>query len=126
MPDGRWLIMGTEFGQRFTFNLIWIRNIACYCFCVYYIQLGTLYFFQDEDLGKSEYLGRPGAIVSNHVSHLDILYHMSSSLPSFVAKVQQLCCNVDFIHLVSQELCPQKSECVDFDMLVFAHDGCPH
>ncbi|XP_047095360.1 lysophospholipid acyltransferase LPEAT1-like [Lolium rigidum] len=41
---------------------------------------------QDEDMGKSEYLGRPGAIVSNHVSHLDILYHMSSSLPSFVAK----------------------------------------
>ncbi|XP_019153333.1 PREDICTED: lysophospholipid acyltransferase LPEAT1-like isoform X2 [Ipomoea nil] len=29
---------------------------------------------------------RPGAIVSNHVSHLDILYHMSSSFPSFVAK----------------------------------------
>ncbi|XP_047094373.1 lysophospholipid acyltransferase LPEAT1-like [Lolium rigidum] len=41
---------------------------------------------EDEDTGKSEYLGRPGAIVSNHVSHLDILYHMSSSLPSFVAK----------------------------------------
>ncbi|KAM0864550.1 hypothetical protein ACQ4PT_043839 [Festuca glaucescens] len=41
---------------------------------------------EDEDLGKSGYLGRPGAIVSNHVSHLDILYHMSSSLPSFVAK----------------------------------------
>uniref|UniRef100_A0ACD5TA39 Uncharacterized protein n=1 Tax=Avena sativa TaxID=4498 RepID=A0ACD5TA39_AVESA len=41
---------------------------------------------EDEDLGKSEYLERPGAIVSNHVSHLDILYHMSSSLPSFVAK----------------------------------------
>ncbi|XP_078442090.1 phospholipid/glycerol acyltransferase family protein isoform X2 [Wolffia australiana] len=30
--------------------------------------------------------GRPGAIVSNHVSYLDILYHMSSSFPSFVAK----------------------------------------
>ncbi|XP_010532073.1 PREDICTED: lysophospholipid acyltransferase LPEAT1-like isoform X2 [Tarenaya hassleriana] len=29
---------------------------------------------------------RPGAIVSNHVSYLDILYHMSSSFPSFVAK----------------------------------------
>uniref|UniRef100_A0A7C9AV60 Phospholipid/glycerol acyltransferase domain-containing protein n=1 Tax=Opuntia streptacantha TaxID=393608 RepID=A0A7C9AV60_OPUST len=29
---------------------------------------------------------RPGAIVSNHVSYLDILYHMSASFPSFVAK----------------------------------------
>ncbi|KAI9200189.1 hypothetical protein LWI28_003916 [Acer negundo] len=29
---------------------------------------------------------RPGAIISNHVSYLDILYHMSSSFSSFVAK----------------------------------------
>ncbi|KAI3820192.1 hypothetical protein L1987_14050 [Smallanthus sonchifolius] len=29
---------------------------------------------------------RPGVIVSNHISHMDILYHMSSSFPSFVAK----------------------------------------
>jgi hypothetical protein len=79
-----------------------------FSFCVYYIQLGTLYFFQGEDLGKSEYLERPGAIVSNHVSHLDILYHMSSSLPSFVAKVLQLCCIVDIIHPISQKLCPQN------------------
>ncbi|KAI7729726.1 hypothetical protein M8C21_020931 [Ambrosia artemisiifolia] len=35
---------------------------------------------------KSEGIERPGAIISNHVSHLDILYHMSSSFPSFVAK----------------------------------------
>ncbi|VAH06555.1 unnamed protein product [Triticum turgidum subsp. durum] len=39
-----------------------------------------------KDLGHSELLERPGAIVSNHVSYVDILYHMSSSLPSFVAK----------------------------------------
>lgn len=37
--------------------------------------------------GQSEEEGeRPGVIVSNHVSHMDILYHMSSSFPSFVAK----------------------------------------
>ncbi|KAK4348746.1 hypothetical protein RND71_031501 [Anisodus tanguticus] len=35
---------------------------------------------------QAEELERPGAIVSNHISHLDILYHMSSSFPSFVAK----------------------------------------
>ncbi|XP_042397922.1 lysophospholipid acyltransferase LPEAT1-like isoform X1 [Zingiber officinale] len=29
---------------------------------------------------------RPGAIVSNHISYVDILYHMSSAFPSFVAK----------------------------------------
>ncbi|KAG5543244.1 hypothetical protein RHGRI_016100 [Rhododendron griersonianum] len=34
----------------------------------------------------SEEPERPGVIVSNHVSYLDILYHMSSSFPSFVAK----------------------------------------
>ncbi|GER44315.1 acyltransferase [Striga asiatica] len=33
-----------------------------------------------------EEAGGPGVIVSNHVSYIDILYHMSSSFPSFVAK----------------------------------------
>ncbi|KAG4162246.1 hypothetical protein ERO13_D01G105300v2 [Gossypium hirsutum] len=35
---------------------------------------------------QSEERVRPGAIVSNHLSYLDVLYHMSSSFPSFVAK----------------------------------------
>ncbi|KAG5018307.1 hypothetical protein JHK87_014162 [Glycine soja] len=39
-----------------------------------------------EDRSQPEELGRPGVIISNHVSYLDILYHMSSSFPSFVAK----------------------------------------
>ncbi|KAL9172554.1 hypothetical protein ABFS82_03G055800 [Erythranthe guttata] len=38
------------------------------------------------DQSQTEDLERPGAIISNHVSYLDILYHMSSSFPSFVAK----------------------------------------
>ena len=42
---------------------------------------------KNEDGGESE---RPGAIISNHVSYLDILYHMSASFPSFVAKVWSL------------------------------------
>ncbi|KAF6149694.1 hypothetical protein GIB67_017427 [Kingdonia uniflora] len=42
---------------------------------------------EDECKDQSEECERPGAIISNHVSYLDILYHMSSSFPSFVAKV---------------------------------------
>ncbi|XP_022875394.1 lysophospholipid acyltransferase LPEAT1 [Olea europaea var. sylvestris] len=41
---------------------------------------------ENESMDQSEDMERPGAIVSNHVSYLDILYHMSSSFPSFVAK----------------------------------------
>uniref|UniRef100_A0A0C9S8C2 TSA: Wollemia nobilis Ref_Wollemi_Transcript_5066_1874 transcribed RNA sequence n=1 Tax=Wollemia nobilis TaxID=56998 RepID=A0A0C9S8C2_9CONI len=39
-----------------------------------------------DDCGAEEDSYRPGVIVSNHVSYLDILYHMSASFPSFVAK----------------------------------------
>uniref|UniRef100_A0A0E0JHM7 Phospholipid/glycerol acyltransferase domain-containing protein n=1 Tax=Oryza punctata TaxID=4537 RepID=A0A0E0JHM7_ORYPU len=41
---------------------------------------------EDVHQGQSEELELPGAIVSNHVSYVDILYHMSVSFPSFVAK----------------------------------------
>ncbi|PON40457.1 Phospholipid/glycerol acyltransferase [Parasponia andersonii] len=41
---------------------------------------------ENEGGGQCEEFGRPGAIISNHVSYVDILYHMSSSFPSFVAK----------------------------------------
>lgn len=50
---------------------------------------GSFFFPIDQAECKdiSEEPERPGVIVSNHVSYLDILYHMSSSFPSFVAKV---------------------------------------
>ncbi|KAL6511733.1 hypothetical protein OROGR_021330 [Orobanche gracilis] len=38
---------------------------------------------------QSEDLERPGTIISNHVSYIDILYHMSTSFPSFVAKIRK-------------------------------------
>ncbi|KAL3505275.1 hypothetical protein ACH5RR_035116 [Cinchona calisaya] len=41
---------------------------------------------QTESKDQAQDSARPGVIVSNHVSYLDILYHMSSSFPSFVAK----------------------------------------
>ncbi|KAG9441941.1 hypothetical protein H6P81_017795 [Aristolochia fimbriata] len=51
------------------------------------------YWINVEDRGSnnglsssSEESERPGAIISNHISYLDILYHMSSFFPSFVAK----------------------------------------
>jgi hypothetical protein len=45
-----------------------------------------LYNDQDAEIsGKGKI--QPGAIVSNHASYIDILYHMSASFPSFVAKV---------------------------------------
>ncbi|XP_058069121.1 lysophospholipid acyltransferase LPEAT1-like isoform X2 [Magnolia sinica] len=47
---------------------------------------------EDEDIDENERrerfedFERPGVIVSNHISYLDILYHISSFFPSFVAK----------------------------------------
>ncbi|XP_022950982.1 lysophospholipid acyltransferase LPEAT1-like isoform X1 [Cucurbita moschata] len=41
---------------------------------------------ENEGQENSQESERPGVIISNHVSYLDILYHMSSSFPSFVAK----------------------------------------
>ncbi|KAM7257983.1 hypothetical protein ACFE04_013724 [Oxalis oulophora] len=41
---------------------------------------------KNESKGQSEESERPGAIISNHVSYVDILYHMSASFASFVAK----------------------------------------
>ncbi|XP_065848094.1 lysophospholipid acyltransferase LPEAT1 isoform X2 [Euphorbia lathyris] len=41
---------------------------------------------QTESKDTPEESERPGAIISNHVSYIDILYHMSSFFPSFVAK----------------------------------------
>ncbi|XP_061370661.1 lysophospholipid acyltransferase LPEAT1 isoform X3 [Gastrolobium bilobum] len=42
--------------------------------------------FKEGNNHQLEEMGRPGVIISNHVSYLDILYHMSYSFPSFVAK----------------------------------------
>ncbi|XP_020205244.1 lysophospholipid acyltransferase LPEAT1 isoform X2 [Cajanus cajan] len=39
-----------------------------------------------ENNAQPEDTSRPGVIISNHVSYLDILYHTSSTFPSFVAK----------------------------------------
>ncbi|KAI7729338.1 hypothetical protein M8C21_004792 [Ambrosia artemisiifolia] len=55
----------------FVFGFVWIQETCLH---------------QVDGNEQSEELERPGVIVSNHVSHMDILYHMSSSFPSFVAK----------------------------------------
>ncbi|KAK8457992.1 hypothetical protein SEVIR_3G281700v4 [Setaria viridis] len=59
----------------FVFGFYWIREYDCR--------------FPDaevEHVDQSKEMERPGAIVSNHVSYVDILYHMSAFFPSFVAK----------------------------------------
>ncbi|XP_004494178.1 lysophospholipid acyltransferase LPEAT1 isoform X2 [Cicer arietinum] len=74
----------------------WRRSVIVWCgkvlsramlfvFGFYWIPESTTSFTQ-ENKPQSEEMERPGVIISNHVSYLDILYHMSSSFPSFVAK----------------------------------------
>lgn len=59
------------------------RSVCSYVFQIFW------FFFHWQNEGKDvcEEPERPGAIISNHVSYIDILYHMSSFFPSFVAKV---------------------------------------
>ncbi|XP_057988823.1 lysophospholipid acyltransferase LPEAT1-like isoform X2 [Hevea brasiliensis] len=65
----------------FVFGFYWIRE-------TYGIleQPKDKSFSQNEGKNQSGKPERPGAIISNHVSYLDILCHMSSCFPSFVAK----------------------------------------
>ncbi|CAH9100300.1 unnamed protein product [Cuscuta epithymum] len=53
-----------------------------------------------DDKGRAEEAGRAGVIVSNHVSYTDILYHMSSSFASFVAK--KSVANLPLVGLISK------------------------
>ncbi|XP_078158342.1 lysophospholipid acyltransferase LPEAT1-like isoform X4 [Carex rostrata] len=59
-----------------------------FVFGFYWIQVEDRSFSNNENgsMQQSDEVERPGAIVSNHVSYVDILYHMSSFFPSFVAK----------------------------------------
>lgn len=74
----------------------WRRGVTVWCgrllaramlfvFGFYWIH-ETYRVLEDQNEQSEEEAERPGAIISNHVSYLDILYHMSSSFPSFVAK----------------------------------------
>ena len=69
--------------------------------CLCHLQLVILRFFQDGHADQSKEMERPGAIVSNHVSYVDILYHMSASFPSFVAKVLQTVCDMASVYMIS-------------------------
>ncbi|XP_016486783.1 lysophospholipid acyltransferase LPEAT1 isoform X2 [Nicotiana tabacum] len=64
----------------FVFGFYWISETYCP------IDLDADSNNEHGSKDQAEELERPGAIVSNHISYLDILYHMSSSFPSFVAK----------------------------------------
>lgn len=56
-------------------------------------------------MDQSKEMERPGAIVSNHVSYVDILYHMSAFFPSFVAKVLQTFYDIVLVYMGSQIVC---------------------
>uniref|UniRef100_A0A7N0V5Y1 Phospholipid/glycerol acyltransferase domain-containing protein n=1 Tax=Kalanchoe fedtschenkoi TaxID=63787 RepID=A0A7N0V5Y1_KALFE len=65
-----------------------LSRAILFVFGFYWIDV-TVVVNQDETAdtrNQGEKCKRPGAIISNHVSYLDILYHMSSAFPSFVAK----------------------------------------
>lgn len=75
----------------------WRREIVVRCgrflsramlfnFGFYWIKETRLHSAEGENTEKTDESKGAGVIVSNHVSYLDILYHMSSSFPSFVAK----------------------------------------
>ncbi|CAJ1973324.1 unnamed protein product [Sphenostylis stenocarpa] len=57
-------------------------------------------YASQDDKQQPEESERPGVIISNHVSYLDILYHMSSSFPSFVAK--RSVARLPFVGLISK------------------------
>ncbi|KAK6115848.1 hypothetical protein DH2020_008117 [Rehmannia glutinosa] len=62
-----------------------LSRVLLFVFGFYWI-CETRRVVEVDEQDQSEEVERPGAIVSNHISYIDILYHMSSSFPSFVAK----------------------------------------
>lgn len=66
-----------------------IHSMCFFLFLVFCLILdcSLLCISQNGSKEECEEMERPGAIISNHVSYLDILYHMSTWFPSFVAKV---------------------------------------
>ncbi|GMN35469.1 hypothetical protein TIFTF001_005300 [Ficus carica] len=62
-----------------------LSRVMLFVFGFYWIK-ETYRILDSKSTDEAEESGRPGAIISNHVSYVDILYHMSSSFPSFVAK----------------------------------------
>ncbi|XP_071733241.1 lysophospholipid acyltransferase LPEAT1-like [Rutidosis leptorrhynchoides] len=63
-----------------------LSRVMLFAFGFIWIQETTKYVDEVDLNNQSEEHERPGVVISNHVSHMDILYHMSSSFPSFVAK----------------------------------------
>ncbi|CAM9001401.1 unnamed protein product [Rhodiola kirilowii] len=63
-----------------------LSRVMLFVLGFYWIKVTVRYPDESEGNDLSEEQERPGAIISNHVSYIDILYHMSTSFPSFVAK----------------------------------------
>ncbi|KAL3640817.1 hypothetical protein CASFOL_015785 [Castilleja foliolosa] len=67
----------------------YLSRVLLFVFGFYWIsEVDERQLINDETAPEDQLkeLEQPGAIISNHVSYLDILYHMSTFFPSFVAK----------------------------------------
>lgn len=75
--------------MRYGFYFFILDTVLGHCFVLLVSRVPhyCLFICQIEGESQVDEHERPGVIISNHVSYVDILYHMSSSFPSFVAKV---------------------------------------
>ncbi|KAL8132438.1 hypothetical protein AgCh_008076 [Apium graveolens] len=77
-----------------------------------------------EHKDRSDEPERPGVIVSKHVSYIDILYHMSVSYPSFVAKRESKSSDFKGVSDQPEKIVPkEKSEYTAEDISSIAKDA---
>ncbi|GLU04405.1 hypothetical protein SLE2022_215550 [Rubroshorea leprosula] len=77
-----------------------LARLMLFVFGFYWISSDDKSTSEKQSQDQSEEAERPGAIICNHVSYIDILYHMSSSFSSFVAK--RSVAKLPFVGLISK------------------------
>ncbi|GKV04803.1 hypothetical protein SLEP1_g16910 [Rubroshorea leprosula] len=77
-----------------------LARLMLFVFGFYWISSDDKSTSENQSQDQSEEVERPGAIICNHVSYIDILYHMSSSFSSFVAN--RSVAKLPFVGLISK------------------------
>ncbi|GLU04403.1 hypothetical protein SLE2022_215530 [Rubroshorea leprosula] len=77
-----------------------LARLMLFVFGFYWISSADKSTSENQTQYQSEEAERPGAIICNHVSCIDILYHMSSSFSSFVAN--RSVAKLPFVGLISK------------------------